>query len=230
MADLMYIPNSSIPHGRHRVPGLINPQLDPYVPPVEITSLPTHATTSGGSSITFSHTVIAGTKQVLVVCVDWDNSGRTITSITYDDVSMGAAIDKAGSGSTGRAAIYCLVAPSVGTHDVVVTFSDTVYAAAGAVVLDNVNQLAPYSGTQKSEVADNLTVVSATTSLVVGCVAFWDNGANITDDANQTSLYMEIIDGAWQGAGSIKDGAASCNIGWTYSLAYGACIATSFNN
>lgn len=86
------------------------------------------AWTTGQSSLTWSHTVGAGTNRALVVAVGtYSATARTVTGITYNGVAL-TKIDAqtaALEANNQSGELWVLAAPAVGTANVVVTFSGT---------------------------------------------------------------------------------------------------------
>ena len=70
----------------------------------------------------------------------------TITSVTYGGVPLTLVGVRAYSAGNIRVALYQLVAPTVGTDDVVVTMSTTTYITSQAITFVNVDQVTPTAG------------------------------------------------------------------------------------
>jgi len=85
---------------------------------------------SGAASLTVSHTC-SGSDRALVVSVICNNSSDTVGAgtVTYNGVSMGSpAVSRLTRGSQ-HIRQWVLVAPDIGTHNIVLTpMSDTVAA------------------------------------------------------------------------------------------------------
>lgn len=79
------------------------------------------------SSQTTSATLGASATQLFVGVVWGGSTDRTISSVTWNGVSMGAALAKknTGAGLNHHSAVYGLKSPDTGTHNIVVTFSGT---------------------------------------------------------------------------------------------------------
>ena len=103
---------------------------------------------NGGSSLTISHIVANNDNRMLIVAVHLSDSvvgSRTVTGITYNSVAM-TLIGRAnqGVGNTNSQELWRLIAPSVGTFNVVITVSGaTVDLGASVIDLYNVMQQAP---------------------------------------------------------------------------------------
>jgi hypothetical protein len=88
-----------------------------------------------GTSITLSHTVPANNRRLLVVKLWLQSSADTVSAMTYGGAAMTRVVRQVGSGSDGALEIWILVAPAVGTANVVVTKS----ASAPADFIQAVN-------------------------------------------------------------------------------------------
>jgi cysteine-rich repeat protein len=89
-------------------------------------------TSDTSTSITLSHTINSGSNRILIVGVTREEVGtnRSISSVTYDGVAMTLASETQTGDGDNRVDQYYLVAPNVGTANVVVTFSGQVDASA----------------------------------------------------------------------------------------------------
>ena len=103
------------------------------------------ATPSGGaSSLTFSHTVNSGSDSILIVEVAdrHGGAGDPVASVTYGGQSL-TLIGSADLPNTESAEIWYLLAPTVGTANVVVTLTGSCHFVAGATDYFGVNQTTP---------------------------------------------------------------------------------------
>ena len=165
-------------------------------------------TTSGATSLSFSHTVVSGSNQVLFVSVGIDGAGSPVSSMTYG----GLAMTKIGQASGNHGVeIWRLTAPIVGTANVVMNFIGTTAAVAGATTYDGVNQTTPSgalthaSGTGTTA---SLTVSSAVGELVMD-VQYWQNNpAGGAQGGGQTQTWTQS-NATLKARGSTEAGAAS---------------------
>ncbi len=192
--------------------GLLNPQVDA-----------TSTGTTDASSITISHTTTGSERMMLVGFSFGKAEGDHVDSVTYNGDSLnfvGAYDDADGK---ARVEIWSLVAPDLGTHDVVVDFS--------AAVKDGVTVgVTTFTGVDQSTPIDNLsfdrgdsrspsTTVAATSSdLVYGVVALKDkkDDYELQPGTGQTELWDLFIEKA-NGAASVELGSASTDVSWTYT-------------
>lgn len=121
--------------------------------PISIGTPSTGAGSTGAQTLTFSHTVAAGNRRVLVVgggAVDGNVSNIPITGVTYGGVAMtlvDARTQTSGSQEVG-ASLWILLAPAVGTADVVITHTASCLGRVGiACAFYNVDQGSPQDTT-----------------------------------------------------------------------------------
>ena len=112
------------------------------------TSVPTAtAATAGVSSLTFAATVPNKAMRMLVVGVEAEfvtNNSCQASGVTYGGTAMTEITSAAtGTGSYDCSSLWYMAAPPVGTANVIVTYTGTFDATAGAVALWNVKQGAP---------------------------------------------------------------------------------------
>ena len=111
-------------------------------------STATYSGTSSASSATWSHTIGAGANRYLYVAITTNAAiTSSVTGVTYDGTAMTKLSDVLDSTSAGKnrdLSVWGLVAPTVGTANVVATFAAS-YSAVSAVSvgLINVNQSTP---------------------------------------------------------------------------------------
>ena len=135
------------------------------------------AGTTTSSTITWSHTIGAGSNRMLVVGVSLQGSTQpTATAVTYGGVSMTKVLSKqasnSGAGFFHETSKWLLPAPAVGTANVVVT------ATSGSSP-DNAGWSESYFGVEQSTTPDATATASGTTT-----------GA-------QTLNITNVVAGAW---------------------------------
>lgn len=98
-----------------------------------------------GSSTTFSHTT-SGDNRLLIVGITSYNVAPT--GVTYDGVAMTEAVTASYTGASSRvSSIYFLVAPSLGSNNVVISYSRSEYCIAVASSYTGVLQGTPLDDT-----------------------------------------------------------------------------------
>jgi uncharacterized protein YjdB len=216
--------------------------LSNATPGVTVQNITSTSSTSG-STITLSHTINDSDNRLLLVGISARE--RNVNAITYGGVAM-TLVGFANRGTDSRVYIYRMLAPPVGTANIVVTFSGSLSkgAVVGAISYSGVNQSTPL-GTFATANADatNPSVNASSTSgdLVFDVVALKNLNAmtagsgqtqrwNITsgeiratcstEPATGTSTTMSWTSskGKWViGAVSIKPAAVVSNITFTQS-------------
>jgi hypothetical protein len=102
----------------------------------------TNAGTAGGTTITWNHTIAAGSNKLLTVFVGLVDAIGPITGVTFS----GSALTKSGAISSGtgdfpRSEIWYLLAPPITTGSVVISFPGVNnYATGIAADWNGVNQ------------------------------------------------------------------------------------------
>ncbi|MCA9061772.1 MAG: DUF4347 domain-containing protein, partial [Planctomycetaceae bacterium] len=148
----------------------------------------TSTQTNGANSLTWSHTVNSGTDRVLYVQIAIDGLGAGVNSVTYG----GVALTQVGRGTGNHAVeIWRLIAPSVGTANVVISFGGTTAAAAGAMTLNGVDQSTPngtFVSASGTSTTASVNVSSATGDLVID-VQYWQGITTSTDGGGQSDNW-----------------------------------------
>jgi hypothetical protein len=225
---------NAIPHTRRRIAGLVNTELEGYVAVyVTANSTPTEGKGQAAGSFSYSHTVVSGSNQVLVVGVSTGQSD-TCTGVKWGGsggTSLTAAYTGGGGGTTAHVSIYYLLAPTVQTADIYVTLSaSNAQSASGAIAFINVNQTSPFSGknTTTGASATSVNVTSVATSKVFGVQGWWNTDG--TPGADQTLVCYQNIDGAWRGYECYKDGTTTTTISRTgITTTYATLMACSID-
>jgi VCBS repeat-containing protein len=175
----------------------------------------------GSASDTFSHTT-SGSDRLLLVGISFgQDNGETVTSVTHNGTNLTklGSIDNSDNASA-RVEIWSLVAPTTGTHNVVVNLSGVSHIGAviGAISFTGVEQSAPlgaFAGAQGNSNAPSVTVTSAANELVFGIAAYEDsNSADFTEGAGQTEQW-NLFQAKANGTASTEAGAASVVSSWT---------------
>ncbi|MEE8224927.1 MAG: pilus assembly PilX N-terminal domain-containing protein, partial [candidate division NC10 bacterium] len=133
------------------------------------------------ASFTWSHTV-SGSNRILVVGVSMRNkSGETVSGVTYAGTPL-TFVGTRDNEISARVEIWRLVAPAVGTDNVVVTLSASAKIVGSAVSLTGVDQATPVAAssfTAGSSTNPNLTLNAvATSAWVIDALAFRSTGSS----------------------------------------------------
>lgn len=173
---------------------------------------------NGGPATSVSFSLAAGTPSAVGVGVSLYNN--TISAVTYDGVSMGAAFssDAGVAGDKEITAIYGKANPPAGTKTVSVTPGSSAYFTVGAVSVTGSDTTTCFrSGSNASAhgTSNNPSnaVSSATNDLVMDVIGTVHSGV-FTKGASQTQRWQAGSFGQ-VGAGSTQAGAASVTMAWS---------------
>ena len=188
-------------------------------------------TTPDQASVTISHTT-SGTDRLMLVSVTTDPHGESVSSITYNGNNLTLVGSAEGPGAHSRAEIWALVAPQIGSADVIVTLTGAGHQGviAGVMTFNGVDQTTPFEnfatnvGTSTTATA---TVTSSTGDLVFGVVGS-HFGASATPDIGQTE-YWDIVANQTNSSGTIEAGAPSVTSSWTVNNDDWSVAAVSVN-
>lgn len=166
-------------------------------------------------------TVPSGTDRLLVVKAAFrDASLRSVSSITYGGVSLTRA-GGAGAGGQYIADLWYLVAPTVGSGDVVVTFSGQVFRSAIFVeVYAGVNQSTPIDATGGAATGTGTSFAPSTTVVTSGAAlssVAWSNIASAGASALTAPSPATAIN--YAGESQSTDAAGSA---WNSSVSTGS--------
>lgn len=177
-------------------------------------------TANPSATPTWSHTVPSGANRLLVVQVGL-RAFQSVSGVTYG----GVALTKLGAvqyaaGNYARAEIWYLVAPAVGSANVVVSISGAEVVEAAALNFVNVNQVTPL-GTMASASglggsSASVDVASVDGDLVIDMLV--KEGGTLSPGTGQTSRWALSADGNWKGGGSTEDAGATATTTMSWSL------------
>ena len=165
--------------------------------------------TDAGTSLTFSHVVGSGSDRLLLVGVVIPDTSQPVPSVTYGGVPLTAVLISVDT------SFWYLLNPPTGTANVVVTWTNSGYGAAGSTSWTNVSQITPFGtgvAATGTSTTPSVTVTSATGEFVVDTVHIV--GTNVaTKDVTQTENWNVL--GARRSASSRETGAASVAMDWS---------------
>jgi prepilin-type N-terminal cleavage/methylation domain-containing protein len=189
---------------------------------VQVDSVSSAATpTATDSSLTISHTTGNGDDRLMLVGVSLQNGDyEYVTGVTYNSAPL-ALVGAEARDDDSRIEIWKLVSPESGTHDVVITFNETLSngATAGVMTFTGVDPATPH-GTFTSNngysSAASITIPSANDELVFAVAVAEDQAGPLTTGAGQDERWSIGADGYDSaGAGSTEAGAANVSMSWT---------------
>ena len=197
------------------------------------------STTSSGQqvsgaapTVTLAHTS-TGTNLVLIVGVSiniTNNTGATVTGVTYNGVPLTLAGTHNDAGNTRRVEMWSLVSPAIGAHNVVVTFSlpggtGTLGTVVGAITFTGTDQTSPLrpfvSADGAAGATASLNVPSGLNEMVIDTLATGGD-QTITFGPSQTAQWnlqslTSLANPDVRGTGSTRGGAPSVPISETLS-------------
>lgn len=179
-----------------------------------VTSDTTHADT-----LTISHTT-SGTNRLMLVGISFNPANNEVVStVTYNGASL-SNVGSVANGNDTSVELWSLVAPDLGTHDVVITFSARLQygAVAGVRTFTGVHQVAPLgtfasaSGTSAGPATVNVS--SGANQLVFDTVSC-ETCTSFTVGAGQSEEWnLSRAGGFVMGAASTEPGAATVTMSW----------------
>jgi len=203
-----------------------------------------NSTSSGNSegtgspgTLTFEHVVNAGDNRILTVGVTYETSGGVLPSvdtITYDGVGLtkiGLIEYKADKNAVE---LWYLLAPNVGTANVVITLTGALATASGllggAITINGATQQAPEASDTASGTSTTASVAITTitnNAWVIDAVATDSSSNDMTVGAGQTERYEESNDCRGNGSTEPVETAGEIAMSWTLSSdTWGICAAS----
>lgn len=181
---------------------------------------PSSSTAPSTNTRTFAHTVGSGNDRLLIVhAVQWNSGVGTVSSVTYNGVALTQISGAAITFSTNfRSEGWYLIAPDVGTFNVVVTWSASqTMVSATALNYTGVHQSNPF-GTAATNSGNSTTptvdVTSAAGELVFAGL-FVNSTISSTAGTGQTERYDFSNSLPSSQAGSDEAGAATVTMNHT---------------
>jgi len=180
-----------------------------------------------GSSVTLSHET-TGEDRLMLVTVALANQGdAVVNNLSYDNTALsflGASVYSVNSTNEVRLEMWSLLAPALGTHDLVVNLTNpaTDGAIAGVLSLSSVDQLDPLGNLVTAGNSSNsasLTTNSSNDDMVFSTIGIEYHGNyELVPGANQLELWDLNSDGLNFGAAR-QNGGVSATSTWTFSSA-----------
>ena len=164
-------------------------------------------TASNGTTLTVSLAVANNDNRILIVSSGNYNASPTVSGITYGSQNL-IKIDDDIIGSDGRCELWYLLAPTVGTATITVTYSGTAgRRGIGGMCFYDVAQTAPVnavtaSSTSGTTVGGNVTPTTAGSAIVDG-MSDISGSSNVT--LSLTAGWHQFIGGSDRGQGAQYD-------------------------
>jgi hypothetical protein len=179
-----------------------------------------------GTTVSWNHTVGAGTHQVLVVSLQGSGpTGAATATCTYNSITIPFITSKIDAGNGNAVALFILPAPSVGTFSIACTWGATIAALVGeAESWFGVNQSTP----NRTAITSNGGVVAGPTSVVVSNAVSGDMvidvmtvnataGIAVTGSQTQRNLRTNVGGNNFSAGSSSLPASGSTTMGWTYT-------------
>lgn len=192
----------------------------------------------GTIAIATSHTTsvtLSGSATQLFIGVAWGGGGATISSVTWNGVSVGAALVSKdfGAGLDDHVALYAVKSPATGTHDIVVTLSTTPGNGVNVYYLsltggDTATGWRTATGRSDADGSGpGLTDANwVSTDFEIHLAAVWQT--TITFDAGETAVQDNNITGSsWSAGLSYKT--TSGTVGCTDESFYAECAVAAIS-
>lgn len=156
------------------------------------------ATTDGGSTSSFSHTV-SGTDRVLLVFVNFfSTTDPDVTSLTYNGVALSKVTDSLNNWTANRyleTQVWSLANPDTGTHTVSLSASGSIVASSvvassynGIDTADPIDAVATNTGSSSNPSVD-ITTQNANSLIVGGGLVAGGDTDPFTPGTNTTELW-----------------------------------------
>lgn len=180
------------------------------------------ANTNGNlvGSLTFAVTITAaGIKRAIVVGTGFNPTASNfiVSNVTYAG-KQGTLVKAIANSTTQRAEAWVVTNPAEGANNVVVTYSGSVDAVAGAVGFTGVDQITPISYSTSATGASNpsLVIQSAVGEITMDVMG----DAGTPSAPTQTSRWLNTAPTSISGTASTGTGAVTVTHTWTLSSAY----------
>lgn len=187
------------------------------------------------ASLTWSHTTSGSDRCIIVVAGGGDGTLTEInpSSVTYNGVGLTKLSFTNGTSWVGVSMWY-LVAPATGTNNVVVTYTGPpVQSAAGAVSLNNVDQITPVDTADLQSIAGTganpqLDITSTSTQMVIDGIASDDDTIAVFGSQNERWNQDSIEADTGYGSATAT-GSPTVNMRWSTANTEYAFIAVPIN-
>jgi hypothetical protein len=191
---------------------------------------------TGTTAQEWSHTVTSNTNGILLVSVGYTGSSTTVSSVTYNGVTMTATATRYAVTSSYFIEQYYLLAPATGTHTISVTYNNTTrYASGGAVSLTGVMQSAPEvvtttNGASFGSVGGNITTLTSGAWIVdvfgVTSSASTYNGVNIPYHSQADATNSRFVGSQYGGPTTAGTNTSNWVVSGTANRTWGHIMAS----
>lgn len=179
------------------------------------------------TSETWSHTVNTINNTILIIGVSWRNVGagtEEVSTVTYNSIECTKIRhDNYFNSSSKSSALYYLIDPSSGAHNIVVTMTGQVWRIVGGSIsltgvhqTDSINVNIGQTSASGNSVSTNITPTVSNT-WIVDCVGGRDGSTDATPNSGQTQRWNYNESNTFHGMGSSKPhtDTSQTTMGWT---------------
>ena len=176
------------------------------------------ALTTNGITSTWSQTVGSGYNRMLLVGISLRQKASVVSGVTYGGLPLTNLVS---SRIKNGVEIWGMVAPPVGTANIVINWNGASDMVGWSGIFTNVDQLNPVSATgsaSDSSTIPSVGIVSASGDLVVDTVSTTGDAVSMTASGWQAEICHNRIGTGGsngRGAASYASGGISTNMGWT---------------
>ena len=191
-------------------------------PPVGGSGSMACVTATNVATRTWSHTVSSGLNRLLIVGIALADTQESVSSVTCAGTPLTRITS---SQSKNTVEMWYLLAPPVGSANIVATWTGNKDMAGWSGTFINVNQTSPIRNsavTNGTTSTPSITVASAAGDLVVDTLSIDGSAASLTVGAGQTQICQNTTgtaNGDCWGASSYEPGAASVTMSWSAGAA-----------
>lgn len=177
--------------------------------------------TTNSDSLTLAHTS-SGSDRLMLVAVSMANpGGNSVTDITYNGVALSWVGAAANASNEARVEIWALVAPDIGTHNLVVNWigPNLTGAVVGIKTFTGVDQTTPlgtFSGASGDSSSPAVNVSSGNDELVFAAITVESaSNYNLVPGSGQQEQW-DLHDDDANSSASTKAGSASVTMDWSF--------------
>lgn len=197
------------------------------------------AATAGSASFSVAHTVNAGTNRLMLVFVECPNSTDYMAAgtVSYGGIDLGTAVVLPPTlpSMALHTYVFRMIAPPIGTANVVVTPTATAYLNVKVITLDGVDQTTPISTSNAARIGSapgysySLPITAPAGGVAVGSFSCRNTTSAIAAINGATELGTITSTTASRMIASIKDAATSLDYSFTGSQPSLAASAVALN-
>lgn len=169
-----------------------------------------------GTTVTWSHTIGAGSNRLLVVLIS-GRSSANVSGVTFDGVAL-TQVGSTRDDSSTDTSIWYLTAPNTGAHNIVITKASGQDCDAGGIsYIDALIDVASFTNNSGMSTTPSITVTpNHADGHILGVLGLNDSGT-LTYTGPGTEFFSQGFDPRYRGAYGAFTGGASITHSWTSS-------------